>query len=140
MGSGSRLTALMAQRHHAQRYRYCTYNLGLSIYILYIYTKAFVYFLNNRPSGKFSSILPLILHITTVEETCLLIVVGLGIDSRNRVWNLVAKRHRLAGRYENHMPTRFLAPNAGIKFRTLMCFCHGVDLVSFFKGMLLTIG
>ncbi len=31
---------------------------------------------------------------------------GRGIDSRNRVWNWVAKLHyRLAGRYDNPMPT-----------------------------------
>ncbi len=33
---------------------------------------------------------------------------GLGIDFRNRVWNWVAGLHRLAGRYDNPMPTRFL--------------------------------
>jgi hypothetical protein len=32
---------------------------------------------------------------------------------------LVAKLHRLAGRYENLMPTWFLAPMAELKFPTL---------------------
>ncbi len=43
---------------------------------------------------------------------------GRGIDSRNRVWNWVAKLHRLAGRYDNPMPTWFLYPPhtiAGLK-------------------------
>ncbi len=44
---------------------------------------------------------------------------GRGIDSRNRVWNWVAKLHRLAGRYNNPMPTWFLAPIAGLKLPTL---------------------
>jgi hypothetical protein len=35
---------------------------------------------------------------------------GRGIDSRNRVWNWVAKLHRLAGRYDSPMPPWFLAP------------------------------
>ncbi len=43
---------------------------------------------------------------------------GRGIDSRNRVWNWVAKLHRLAGRYDNPMPTWFLAPMAGLKLPT----------------------
>ena len=43
---------------------------------------------------------------------------GRGIDSRNQVWNWVAKLHRLAGRYGNPMPTWFLAPIAGLKFPT----------------------
>ncbi len=34
---------------------------------------------------------------------------GRGIDSRNLIWNWVAKLHRLAGRNDNPMPTRFLA-------------------------------
>ncbi len=38
-----------------------------------------------------------------------------GINSRNRVWNWVAKLHRLAGRYDNPMPTWFL----GLKLPTL---------------------
>ncbi len=42
------------------------------------------------------------------------------IDSRNRVWNWVAKIHRLAGRYDNPMPTWFLAPIAGLKLPTLV--------------------
>ncbi len=41
-----------------------------------------------------------------------------GIDSRNRVWNWVAKLHRLAGRYDNPMPTWFLARIAGLKLPT----------------------
>ncbi len=40
---------------------------------------------------------------------------GRGIDSRNQVWNWIAKLHRLAGRYDNPMPTWFLAPIAGPK-------------------------
>ncbi len=40
---------------------------------------------------------------------------GRGIDSRNWVWNWVAKQRRLAGRYDNTMPTWFLAPIAGLK-------------------------
>jgi hypothetical protein len=43
---------------------------------------------------------------------------GRGIDSRNRVWNRVAKLHRLAARYDNPMPTWFLAPIAGLKLPT----------------------
>ncbi len=43
---------------------------------------------------------------------------GRGINSRNRVWNWVAKLHRLAGRYDNPMPTWFLAPIAGLKLPT----------------------
>jgi hypothetical protein len=38
-----------------------------------------------------------------------------GIDSRNRVWNWVAKLHMLAGRYDNPMPTWFLAHTAWLK-------------------------
>jgi hypothetical protein len=45
--------------------------------------------------------------------------IGRGIDSRNRVWNRVAKLHRLASRYDNPMPTWFLAPIAGLKLPTL---------------------
>ncbi len=44
--------------------------------------------------------------------------IGRGIDSRNRVWNWVAKQHRLAGRYDNLMPTWLLAPIAGLKLPT----------------------
>ncbi len=40
---------------------------------------------------------------------------AIGTDSGNRVWNWVAKLHRLAGRYDNPLPTRFLAPIAGLK-------------------------
>jgi hypothetical protein len=36
--------------------------------------------------------------------------IGRGISSKNRVWNWVGKLHRLAGRYDNPMPTWFLAP------------------------------
>ncbi len=43
---------------------------------------------------------------------------GRGIDSRNRVWNRVAKLHRLAARYDNPMPTWFLATIAGLKLLT----------------------
>jgi len=44
---------------------------------------------------------------------------GRGIGSRNRVWNWVAKLHRLVGRNDNPMPTWFLAPIAGLKLTTL---------------------
>ncbi len=40
---------------------------------------------------------------------------GRGINSMNRVWNWVAKLHRLAGRYDNPMPTWFLSPIVGLK-------------------------
>ncbi len=44
---------------------------------------------------------------------------GRGINSRNRVWNLVAKLHRLAGQYDNPMPNWFLilTPIAGVPRR-----------------------
>ncbi len=45
---------------------------------------------------------------------------GRGIDYRNQVWHWVAKLHRLAGRYDNPMPTWFLAPIAGLKLPTLV--------------------
>ncbi len=45
---------------------------------------------------------------------------GRGINSRNRVWNWVGKLDRLAGRYDNHMPTWFLAPIVGLKLPTLV--------------------
>jgi hypothetical protein len=48
---------------------------------------------------------------------------GLGINSRNRVWNWVAKLHRLAGWYNNPMPTRFLAI-PGLKFCPLISFAE----------------
>ncbi len=38
-----------------------------------------------------------------------------GIDSRNRAWNWVAKLRRLVSRYDNPMPTWFLAPKAGLE-------------------------
>ncbi len=45
---------------------------------------------------------------------------GLGIHSRNRVWNWAAKLHRVAVRYDNPMSTRFsVPPIAGLKFRSL---------------------
>ncbi len=47
-----------------------------------------------------------------------------GIDSRNQVWNWVAKLHRQAGRYDNPMPTWFLAPIVGLKLPTQTCHCH----------------
>ncbi len=47
------------------------------------------------------------------------LAMGRGINSRNRVWNWVAKLHRLSGRYDNPMPTWFLAPIAGLKLPTL---------------------
>ncbi len=42
---------------------------------------------------------------------------GARIDSRNRVWNWVAKLHRLAGQYDNPMPTWILAPIPGLSYR-----------------------
>ncbi len=36
------------------------------------------------------------------------------------VWNWVAKLHRLAGRYGNHMSTWFLAATVGLKLPTLV--------------------
>ncbi len=36
-------------------------------------------------------------------------IMGRGIDSRNRVWNWVAKLHRLAGRYDN-IPSSMIGP------------------------------
>jgi hypothetical protein len=47
---------------------------------------------------------------------------GRGIDSMNRVWNGVAKLHRLADRYDNPMPNWFLAPIAELKLPTLDLF------------------
>ncbi len=44
---------------------------------------------------------------------------GRGIDSRNRVWNWLAMLHRMAGWYDNPMPTWFLVPIAGLKLQTL---------------------
>jgi hypothetical protein len=46
------------------------------------------------------------------------LAIGRGIDSRNRV----PKLHRLVGRYDNPMPTWFLAPIAGLKLPTLVTF------------------
>ncbi len=42
---------------------------------------------------------------------------GRGIDSRNRVWDWVAKLHRLASRYDNPMPTWFLDPLRDSSYR-----------------------
>jgi hypothetical protein len=59
---------------------------------------------------------------------------GRGLDSRNLVWNRVAKLHRLAGRYyDNLMPTWFLAPIAGPKLPTQVSLlsplqCTGTQL------------
>ncbi len=44
------------------------------------------------------------------ESVTLSPAIGRGINTWNRVWNWVAKLHRLAGRYDNPMPTWFLAP------------------------------
>jgi hypothetical protein len=46
---------------------------------------------------------------------------GRGINSRNRVWNWLAKLHRLAGQYDNPMRTWFLALIAGLKLPTQLC-------------------
>jgi len=43
---------------------------------------------------------------------------GRGIDSRNRVWNWLAKLHRLAGQYDNPVSTWFLVPIARLKIST----------------------
>ncbi len=56
---------------------------------------------------------------------------GRGIDSRNRVWNWVAKLHRLACWYDNPMPTWFLAPIAGIKLLSLDTYAGGINNVVF---------
>ncbi len=45
---------------------------------------------------------------------------GRGINSRNRVWNWVGKLDRLAGWYDNPMPTWFLTPIVGLKLPTLV--------------------
>ncbi len=45
---------------------------------------------------------------------------GRGIDSRNRVWNWIAKLHKLASRYDKTKPTWFLAPIAGLNYRHWM--------------------
>ncbi len=52
-----------------------------------------------------------------------------GIDSRNRVWNWVVKLHRLAGRYDNLMPTWFLAPIAGLKLPTQFLMLQAVEVL-----------
>jgi hypothetical protein len=51
---------------------------------------------------------------------------GRGIDSRNRIRNRVAKLHRLAGRYDNPMPTWFLAPWPDFCYRHMHRF-HGIN-------------
>ncbi len=56
---------------------------------------------------------------------------GRGIDSRNRIWNWVAKLHRLAGQYNNPMTTWFLAPIAGLKLPTLYTFHSSVHFNHF---------
>jgi hypothetical protein len=53
---------------------------------------------------------------------------GRGIDSRNRVWKWVAKQHRLAGRYDNPMPTWFLALIAGQKLPTQNSFVSNLRM------------
>ncbi len=42
----------------------------------------------------------------------------MGLGSRNPFQEPSLELHRLAGRYDDPMPTRFLAPLAGLKFRT----------------------
>jgi hypothetical protein len=59
---------------------------------------------------------------------------GRGIDSRSRVWNWVAKLHTLAGRYDNPMPTWFLAPIAGLKLPTLGSREESVQFYTEFQG------
>ncbi len=55
-----------------------------------------------------------------------------GIDSRNRIWNWVAKLHRLAGRYDNPMPTWFLAPIAGLQLPSLFFILpHALEIEGF---------
>ncbi len=54
--------------------------------------------------------------------------VGRGINSKNRVWNWVAKLQRLAGRYDNPMPTWFLVHIAGLKLPTQLSLSWGVEL------------
>ncbi len=59
-----------------------------------------------------------------------------GIDSRNRVWNWVAKLHRLAGRYDNPVPTWFLAPIAGLKLPTQVTQHGGIGSLESTLGIL----
>ncbi len=51
--------------------------------------------------------------------------IGRGIDSRNRVWNWIAKLHRLAGRYDNPVPMRDLSYRLSLSsiLPTLLVFC-----------------
>ncbi len=51
-------------------------------------------------------------HILKYWDENLSPAMGRGIDSRNRVWNLVGKLLRLTGRNDNFTPTCFLAPIA----------------------------
>jgi len=51
---------------------------------------------------------------------------GRGIDSRKRVWNCVAKLRMLEGRYDNPMPTWFLAPISRLKLPTRIFKRHGM--------------
>jgi hypothetical protein len=57
--------------------------------------------------------------------------IGRGIDSRNRVWNWVAKLHRLARRYDNW----FLSPIAGFKFPSqVMVSMQVIQVMSITEG------
>ncbi len=59
------------------------------------------------------------------SETQVPLCIGRGIDSRNRVWNWVAKLHRLAGRYDNPVPMRDLSYRLSLSsiIPTLLVFC-----------------
>ncbi len=49
---------------------------------------------------------------------------GQGIDSMNRVWNWVAKLHRLAGRYNNPPANLVPSPHSGTKVTDTECELH----------------
>ncbi len=65
---------------------------------------------------------------------------GRGIDSRNQVWNWVAKLHRLSGRYDNPMPTWFLAPIAGLIYRNRKATMPSVALLAYHLNLHSTSG
>ncbi len=60
---------------------------------------------------------PLLSSFTESRVENLSPAVGRGIDSRNRVWHWVDKLNRLAGRYDNPMPTWFLTHKVGLKLQ-----------------------
>ncbi len=64
---------------------------------------------------------------------------GRGINSRNQVWNWVYKQHRPVGRYDNPMPTWFLAPIAGLKLPTQATRLGGIGSLEWILGLLKTL-